>query len=370
MAPSWGRGNEAQTPMRRFLALSLPAILLLSGVTLVATGASASDQLWWCQSEVNDNGFCAGSVCAGNGGWGECAPQASEKVCTQGNAPCQGLDVLCVYGPKVHECLMGCACYPASPSASQPQPCVDCPTYPIVCVSGVTAVPCGDGDDACVQVGALPRHCEDLPATTCNVPCQQHAECTAFIGSGAAAAVCFVDGHEVGPVQTCDTCAVLFGVTCQVGTDADGCDGVNPPPCACIPAASKPIPVPVYLCVRGVNAAHCYWGGQDNTACLAIGEQVPHCVPGQDATFTCGDLARVCADPTDPCAWGWLECVPCESANGCCGAACPQEASLAPAGAAPPPPECMQVYWSQDFGPVGVTMQDSCHVTVQQHVLA
>ncbi|MEA3201725.1 MAG: hypothetical protein QOE90_3153 [Thermoplasmata archaeon] len=338
--------------MRRFLALSLPAILLLSGVTLVASNAAASDQLWDCQSLLNDDGTCAGSVCAGNGGWGECAPQTTEKVCTQGHAPCQGLDVLCVYGPKVNECLMGCACYIGG-AATTPQPCVDCPTYPIVCVSGVTAGTCGDGDDVCVSIGTLPRHCEDLPGTTCNVPCQQHVECVVFVGSGAAAATCFVDGREVGPVQTCDTCAVLFGVTCQVGTDANACDGVSPPPCACIPA-SQPQPIPVALCVRSVNAAHCTWAGQDHPACVTISQQVPQCLPDPGVVFTCGDLAPACSDPTNPCAWGWIECGP---------------SGLPPVRAASPV-ECMEYYWSQDFGPVSVTMRDSCHVSVEQHVLA
>jgi hypothetical protein len=127
---------------------------------------------------------------------------------------------------------------------------------PQFCVQGVTPGQCGDGDDVCVWAGTWAPWCQDIPGITCSqAVCGASAQCVLFVGSGAAGVVCFVDGQQVGPIATCDACTVLFYVACSVGTEEVRCWSSPPIDCATAP---------------------------------------PLC------------------DPTDPCGWGWFECVPCD----------------------------------------------------------
>lgn len=140
---------------------------LLATVPLVALGPLGDARPTtpaFCTDEVNDAG-CGGTLCA----WptptsaGYCTPfTATDKVCTEGHAPCDATDLVCVYG-KHNECLsFVCACMPLQAQSG----CAGC--VPTVCVAGVTAPECWGVDgthDVCVYYSLEVPFCADSPVT-------------------------------------------------------------------------------------------------------------------------------------------------------------------------------------------------------------
>lgn len=92
-----------------------------------------------------------------------------------------------------------------------------------VCVVGETRC---IGHLACVGSVCVPDPCYTT-ACAASGP-QGPIACTEVVGSGAAGVWCQVGAIAIGPIRTCDTCAVLFSVTCHEGTDGVWCqpDGV------------------------------------------------------------------------------------------------------------------------------------------------
>jgi hypothetical protein len=252
-------------------------VLALVGAAIGILAPAADAAPYACSDQVTSS--CPGLVCVGST---TSVPSCVRDPCriahcvtltrpycleTQPNCPAGELVCVlpdsslgvCVTDPcYTTECMPPCACnpYDASirvPSTPQQQPLLS------VCVKGQTAPDCYGNHDVCVGFSLEVPFCVDLPAIYCGPPlcpltvpnpcetpwfactgpppiesrppppcdtCPQprlSAQCTATVGSGAAWAVCVVDGRTVGPVQTCDTCAVLFSETCTFGTEQIRC---------------------------------------------------------------------------------------------------------------------------------------------------
>lgn len=112
-----------------------------------------------------------------------------------------------------------CANYPACPHTS----CFSTGQKQIVCIEGSS---CGESG-MLVCVNTQPKPCVPDPCATANCfnanSAPEHAQCTALVGSGAAAAGCVVNGKNVGPIATCQYCMVLFYEACTVGTEGTSC---------------------------------------------------------------------------------------------------------------------------------------------------
>ncbi len=73
----------------------------------------------------------------------------------------------------------------------------------------------------CVGLSYQVPFCVPNPCETPYFECAtqtQSATCTEVIASGAAAAVCTVDGKQIGPIATCEACYPLFAVWCTEST--------------------------------------------------------------------------------------------------------------------------------------------------------
>lgn len=268
-----------------------------------------------------------------------------------------------------------------------------------VCVDGVKDPGCYDGGWICVGFSyQIPFCVEHLPIAVEQPPA---VSCTELVAVGAAGAVCYVGGKQVGPVATCEACYPAIYVVCTESTTG------QPVTCRAHPevTAQGSSTPPVYSC----NAATkpCENGA---TACFAISQQVPHCV-NVDPILSLRYGA--CLEGKEPCPRGKLACVtkdgapvacapdPCyttmcfsaparsipikpgyciEGQRGCppsqlaCATnngeavACVYDPcattncfNAQPAAA---PVECYDMYARHEIGPVGIEMRSSCDVRV------
>lgn len=86
--------------------------------------------------------------------------------------------------------------------------------------------------------------------------------------------------------------------------------------CACYPAADVAPPVSPsctgclpWVCVEDVNAQTCWGEDGEHDVCIGFSLEIPYCTDLPGIELNCAVLRPAC-EPTDPCAWGYVECVP------------------------------------------------------------
>jgi hypothetical protein len=159
-------------------AVFLAGLLTLAALPLIAPAADAAP--YACTDAVTPS--CGGLVCVGS--------TTSVPTCVRD--PCRIAH--CVTLVRLY-CIEG----------------QNCPSGELACALPDTAQICVT--DPCYTTACFPAaH-----------PWTGSAQCTVLVGSGAAGGVCEVNGKPIGPIQTCDTCAVLFYEVCTAGTEGVEC---------------------------------------------------------------------------------------------------------------------------------------------------